>query len=447
MTETIAEEAYALTERLQADAADPTADRAARVCRMALEGLHRALLARAPMSREWRVWAERLDGHARPGTSDRAYADVALARLKLVDGRYEEGVRLVRLALDTARGLGDTEMLLTAAWQAINLLLTPQHWKEGVALAEEFISSSREGARARTVGQIGEFCGIAFSAIGDRANAELAWRQLSEVADRSKDAFSVLNAMSFRGVLATMDGRLEEAVQIGLDLVAAGEDLGMPEIGNGMSARACGRAYVYLGRPFPLQLDTRFAGMPGAGGDFVPILLDAGRSRLTEGPELLSGRPELLSGRLDHLSSLGGDSDPFVHAGLVAVALEAAVVLRDAQTAAHLLPWAAQGPPATDPRGVSACNARVVAGAHALLGDAGQARDWYQRAIEACTKLRFRPELALTRLGLAELLLDQYPHEHAEAIEHLDYAIAEFREMKMRPSLEKSEALRAAQTN
>jgi hypothetical protein len=52
--------------------------------------------------------------------------------------------------------------------------------------------------------------------------------------------------------------------------------------------------------------------------------------------------------------------------------------------------------------------------------------------------MRFRPELALSRFQLAELLLDHYPDEKAEAINHLDFAVKEFREMKMQPSLEKA---------
>jgi hypothetical protein len=52
--------------------------------------------------------------------------------------------------------------------------------------------------------------------------------------------------------------------------------------------------------------------------------------------------------------------------------------------------------------------------------------------------MRFRPEIALIRLDLAELLLEHYPDERAAAIEHLDFAIAEFREMKMQPSLERA---------
>jgi hypothetical protein len=55
-----------------------------------------------------------------------------------------------------------------------------------------------------------------------------------------------------------------------------------------------------------------------------------------------------------------------------------------------------------------------------------------------CTAMRYRPELALSRLQLAELLLDHYPEEKKTALEHLDFAIKEFREMKMQPSLERA---------
>ncbi len=68
----------------------------------------------------------------------------------------------------------------------------------------------------------------------------------------------------------------------------------------------------------------------------------------------------------------------------------------------------------------------------------------------------FRPEEALTHLQLAELLLDPSTspalggaegsgqgkdQARAEALVHLDTAIAEFLEMKMQPSLERAVAL------
>ena len=42
----------------------------------------------------------------------------------------------------------------------------------------------------------------------------------------------------------------------------------------------------------------------------------------------------------------------------------------------------------------------------ALLGDSEQAMAHYQRALEVATKARYRPEIALTHLQMAELLLD-----------------------------------------
>ena len=67
-----------------------------------------------------------------------------------------------------------------------------------------------------------------------------------------------------------------------------------------------------------------------------------------------------------------------------------------------------------------------------------EARKYYDEAIKVCTEMPFRPELALTRLQLAELLLEHYPQEKKEAVEHLDFAIKEFREMKMQTYLERA---------
>ena len=84
------------------------------------------------------------------------------------------------------------------------------------------------------------------------------------------------------------------------------------------------------------------------------------------------------------------------------------------------------------------CPARHLGAAAALLGEPDKARGYYHEALEAAGKIRFRPEIALTRLQLAELLLEHYPDERAEAMEHLDFAIGEFRDMKMQPSLERA---------
>jgi DNA-binding CsgD family transcriptional regulator len=76
-----------------------------------------------------------------------------------------------------------------------------------------------------------------------------------------------------------------------------------------------------------------------------------------------------------------------------------------------------------------------------LLAHFPEARRHYQAAIEFCSRVGHRPELALTRLDLAELLLAHYPDDHSQAVEHLDSAIAELKTMGMAPALQKALAL------
>ena len=77
-----------------------------------------------------------------------------------------------------------------------------------------------------------------------------------------------------------------------------------------------------------------------------------------------------------------------------------------------------------------------------MLGRYDEAKSYYHKAIKIAEDTRFRPELALSRFQLAELLFEHYPEEKDEAIEHLNFAISEFEEMKMHPSLEKAGAVK-----
>jgi tetratricopeptide (TPR) repeat protein len=118
--------------------------------------------------------------------------------------------------------------------------------------------------------------------------------------------------------------------------------------------------------------------------------------------------------------------------------LEAAVLAGHRQAAELLLHRLAGSKIITSGLWCTTCAGRHLGGAAALLGRYEEARKYYQEAIKVCTEMRFRPELALTRLQLAELLLEHYPKERAEALEHLDFAVAEFQDMKMQPSLERA---------
>ena len=84
------------------------------------------------------------------------------------------------------------------------------------------------------------------------------------------------------------------------------------------------------------------------------------------------------------------------------------------------------------------CVGRHLGAAAGLLGDREAALRFTGQAIGLANRIRHRPELALSRLQLAELLLNGTAEERAAAAEHLDFAIEELRAMKMQPSLERA---------
>jgi DNA-binding NarL/FixJ family response regulator len=89
------------------------------------------------------------------------------------------------------------------------------------------------------------------------------------------------------------------------------------------------------------------------------------------------------------------------------------------------------------------CVARHLGDAAVLVGDRTAARGYYGQALDSTNKIRFRPELAMTHISLAELLLQEAEGAaRSEALAHLDLAIPELQDMKMQPALERALALK-----
>jgi len=230
----------------------------------------------------------------------------------------------------------------------------------------------------------------------------------------------------YDGIWAAVDGRLEEAEQTARRVLARGEEVGLTELAALSAYLSSYRPWLLLGKAEEaLKFVTTSFLSPSA-----QALCLAHLGRDTDVAGILEGfviaRPGI------------GSAEDETQASDDIIYLEAAVLVEHREAAGLLLDRFAGSYPPFVSFGALTCTTRHLGAAATLLGRPEEARKYYQEAIKVCTEMPFRPELALTRLQLAELLLEHYPDEKSEALEHLDFAIKEFREMKMQPSLERA---------
>jgi len=423
----IAPEAFALAEALDDGA------RASWSCQLALEGLRQHGGAPVLGTSEFQQWLERADRYAAPSSLDRVRTDAALAEREYFGNRQREGARLAERALASARALGDDEALFRAATIVFDIHL-PEYQEERLRVVKELARREQGRASSRTFGVFLVYLLWSFLSWGERAQAEETSRRVKEIAERTKDSLLSIWWLAVDATFMAIDGRLEETVQAGDQLRLRATELGLPGFGRHRAFLVTLRFLCYLGRP-----EEAAAAQP-----------DEARAAATEGRSLAFASQRTLAlahaglwpearGLLDRLAERLRTADTSFDVSYSALTnyLEAAVMAGNRELAALICPRLA-GLAALVESSVLTCVARHLGAASALLGEREQARQHYEQALELAAKVRFRPETALTHLQLAELLLMNYPDERAEALEHLDFAIAEFREMKMQPSLERA---------
>jgi hypothetical protein len=285
-------------------------------------------------------------------------------------------------------------------------------------VVSQVVSRPHQGVGTRDLGRSLFQVATRLLSRGDRAGAEAAWSELAELAGRSRDTSLTILALSGPVLIAFIDGRLEEALALHEAQKARAQELGV-------TAPGLQKPPVLLGRAAEFLSEWEDPGRP----------VQARRAVLLAH---LGHREEALTIR-ERFGDLGSDHDESGLHVLVDL-LEVAVVCQDEDTAQRLMrrlsPLAGEGFFSNAGHGVSI--GRLCGGAAKFLGQPAEARGYYNKGLEFCAKIRFRPETALIRLELAELLLEHYPDERPAAIEHLDFAIGEFRDMKMQPSLERA---------
>lgn len=213
-------------------------------------------------------------------------------------------------------------------------------------------------------------------------------------------------------------------------LIARGDQLGMPVAARVYAAGSTSLARHYLGQydeggygSVPPQttvgLVGRLALSAAASGkrDDAQKLLEVFRERVIRDADTWNIQPATLL-----------------------LFLEAAVVVKDKELAAEITGYFAERAGGLGVQFSPPSKGRVLGAAAALLGETGKARLLHQQGLEAARSFGHRPEIALTRLGLAEL---DVAEGHVEAAqEHLAFCIPELEAMRMRPGLERALALR-----
>ncbi len=417
--------------------------RSSRACLLALKGLIFYGMS-AWASPEAAHWVGRADRYAAPDTVERVWADVLLG---VVKGSgvppTGEGVALFKRGLDLARRLGEPDTYWFAAGWSLLGVLAPQHDEERLRLAEELAEQSR----ARVSVQILATAFLAmvhmFLEFGQRARAEETAREMRALAERSGQTNLLIMSMLPEAILAIWDGCLEEAVALRRRMVARGGELGVlefaPSEGLGILDTASPwsvwvlPARVHLGnagRALEVNLEASRSVPPSVATEMVILFCLAHMGRYTEVAEMLErlvvARPGI------------GSAEDETGAWEDIISLEAAVLAEHGQAAELLLSRLADSNKRTSGLWFPTCAGRHLGAAAAFLRRPDEARLYYQGALKAASEMRFRPELALTRLELAELILDHYPDEKKEAVEHLAFCIPEFRDMKMQPALERA---------
>jgi tetratricopeptide (TPR) repeat protein len=326
----------------------------------------------------------------------------------------------LRTAVQRALDLKDDQAFFAAAGWALRRLLALRDVALMKDMAMRIVAHKRDGLRPLDVATCLQYAGLVLFEHGDRGAAEEAWRDQGRIAERTHDASSAIWTFETSALLAFVDGRLDEAVSIVDSMYIRQHELGVSSdiLTPAIEANIRG----YIGLPYEHLLNglgpirpaqAQKALILGRLGRFPEARMIGERFENVGSPEDESAKPVLLN--LLELSVLSQDSD------------SAASLLHRLAPFASLLAFSP---------GLSI--GRLCGAAAKLLGRPDEARGYYDQALGVCEKVSFRPEIALIRLELAELLLEYYLDERETAIDHLDFAVREFREMKMQPSLERA---------
>jgi tetratricopeptide (TPR) repeat protein len=324
--------AYVAPEALALARALGDRSRAFRACHIVLECFHLQGAATSTRLPEYLQWAEQARGYANPDSIERVLADLALAAAWNSRGRAREARELRLEALGLSRRLDDPETLARSALFVLRQG-PPQLWGERLHLAEESVTWPREGVRSRALGSLLWYSARLLLAHGERARAEELWRQVHELAERTRVASVDLLVPRRDVILAIVDGHLETAVASLRRFVERADESGAAVSSRQFNLSMLHAPVIYLGRAGTwLAAFDEFAELAGPASQAVEFTAAravclAHLGRLEEARALVGTYLERIEAGVDE-----GET----HMYLLVWLLEAAVLVGDERAARTL---------------------------------------------------------------------------------------------------------------
>ena len=405
--------------------------RACQACRLATAVIGAAGESPGHGTAEAIRWIETFDRYAPPDTVERVWANQALGGRKTAASDFAGAWQLFRESTLLAQKLGDASAFVNCGTDY--LFFCPpaaEYVEEGRQIASE-MRGVWDRADPVSMGGGMVMVGTFLLSLGEREQGEAIIREAMESARLAAMPLTRRISGVIRACFHIMDGQLEEAAKCHDDVLRLGVEMGAPQAAgvyaNFLGPRLSG--YLGWGREGLRRLDE----WAQAAGLSVPAHIRA--YYLVCGGE----REEVVAILEEAADRYSDEPENTRHTfGALVLLLETGVLAKHTRAVEVLLKLLVGAVYKTTGAANPTCVARHLGGAAALLGRYEEARKHYEEAVKVCTEMRFRPELALTRLQLAELILEHYPKERAAALEHLEFAISEFRDMKMRPWLERT---------
>jgi len=254
-------------------------------------------------------------------------------------------------------------------------------------------------------------------------------------AEKTGQPHMTMISMGFKTLQACMDGRLEEAVNLSQKIMDLANDSEFALAAQAIQLTFCLRPISHLGVVDSIINEDFVETIPG---HFAKAMVLSYLGRNNEAYVIL----DQLSQNLEENPVLAN----FAGGYLFIMSFETALMCGHKKMIEMVIERVFDRFKNIDQKTTGVFYTTIIprhlgAGA-AILGRYDEAKTYYQKAIDIAKDMRFRPELALSRFQLAELILEHFPNEKEDALAHLNFAIDEFKEMKMQPSLEKAQALK-----